>query len=77
MRKLAFDLGSKSLGIAVSDETNIIAIGLENFVFKDYDLDAITNKINSLLKQYEVDLIIFGLPTFASGELVENAKWIL
>ena len=41
MRVLGLDLGTKTLGMAISDETMFIASGLETFHFKvrNFDLD--------------------------------------
>lgn len=76
MRKLGLDIGSKSCGIAISDPTNLIAQGLENFFFPHQDWQTLLNKISSLLSKYEIDTIIIGYPTYPSGDKTPTAKMI-
>lgn len=68
MRILGLDLGTKSLGIAISDELEIIASGLENFNFKAYDYEAAYKRLDSIIEHYQVKLIVIGLPYHLHGE---------
>ncbi len=68
MRIIALDLGIKSLGIAISDENQIIAIPLENFLFEEGDLNAPLIKMDYLLQEYQVEKILLGFPLKTSGE---------
>ncbi len=64
-RILALDVGSKRIGVAVSDPLGITAQGLETIQRqnKRRDLEA----LKRLLEQYEVHEIVVGLPLRLSG----------
>ena len=80
---LGLDLGSKSLGIALSDNLNIIAQGCENYFYKDNDLKYCLNKVNEYIHKYNLDQIVLGYPLYPSGDksestyLVEKFKLLL
>ena len=64
-RVLALDVGSKRIGVAVSDPLGITAQGLETIQRqnKRRDLEALSN----LITRYQVSEIVMGLPLRLSG----------
>src|SRR5215471_10929390 len=64
-RVLALDVGSKRIGVAISDELGITAQGLQTIQRqnKRRDLDA----LRQLLARYQVKEIVIGLPLRLSG----------
>lgn len=60
MRKLGLDIGSKTIGVAVSDPMNIIAQGLKTIERKDLDSDI--DQLIEIAQDYGVDLIVVGKP---------------
>lgn len=64
-RILALDVGSKRIGVAVSDELGITAQGLETIQRqnKRRDLEA----LGQLLAKYQVKEVVIGLPLRLSG----------
>lgn len=68
MRILSLDLGVKSLGICISDQTNTIAIPLLNFNFERNKYDEALKKILEMIKKYEIKLILLGRPLKTTGE---------
>ncbi|ADE19695.1 Holliday junction resolvase RuvX [Mycoplasma crocodyli] len=83
MRKLALDLGSRTCGFAISDELEVIAIGLDNFRFFEDDYEAVKNEVLRYMKEYKIDGIILGYPKKNDGSKsdstyrVENFKDLL
>ncbi|MDE7208993.1 MAG: Holliday junction resolvase RuvX [Clostridia bacterium] len=74
MKYLAIDLGDARTGIAVS-ESGIIATGLETY--KRAGLQRDLQYIADLVKQYKIDIVVFGLPLNmdgTAGERVEKTK---
>jgi putative Holliday junction resolvase len=65
MRILAIDHGSKRMGIAVSDELKMIAQPLE-FV-PAHPLDGFLARLNELIRDKEVELILVGMPRNMDG----------
>ena len=59
-RVLGFDLGSRTLGVAVSDPLGMIARTVETFRFEEDDYDAALKRAGELIKEYsaEVDVIL-------------------
>ncbi len=61
MRYLGLDLGSKTLGVAISDQTGLIASSLK-VIRHDEDYNSLVKEVASLVEQYDVSKIILGLP---------------
>ncbi len=59
MRKIALDVGDKTVGIALSDALGITAQGL--MTLKEGNPQG-HGKILDLVKEYECDTIVIGLP---------------
>jgi len=60
MRYLGLDLGTKTLGVAISDNLGMIANPLRTIEFEKYD-DLIP-KLNEIFEEYEISEIALGLP---------------
>ncbi len=60
MRTLGFDLGTKTLGIAISDALGLLSNPLKTLTFKSYD--DLLPEIKQLLAEYETKEIALGLP---------------
>lgn len=67
-RILAVDYGEKRLGIAVSDETKTIAFP------KPYVSGSKRGEIIKLVKDYEVEEVLIGLPVGLKGVEGESAQ---
>ncbi len=72
-RILALDLGTRRIGLALSDELGFTAQGLETLIRKNKrtDLDA----LHRLVRERGVNLILVGLPLRMSGEAGTQADW--
>jgi putative pre-16S rRNA nuclease len=64
-RVLGLDVGSKSIGVAISDPLGITAQGLETIRRKNKRQDF--EKLACLLEEYEVSEIVVGYPLRLSG----------
>ena len=62
MRILAMDLGTKSLGLAISDKTNTLATPLDTIHFSFEDYESLIPKIEEIIKEKEIDTLVLGLP---------------
>ena len=78
MRIMGLDFGSKTVGVAVSDELLITAQGLEIVRRKHEDkLRQTCARIEELIEEYQVERIVLGLPknmNNTEGERVEKTK---
>jgi len=64
-RVLALDVGSKRIGVAVSDPLGITAQGLETIQRQNKRKD--WEALGAVMKQYEIGEIVVGLPLRLSG----------
>jgi putative holliday junction resolvase len=64
-RVLALDVGSRRIGIAVSDPLGITAQGLETLQRRNKKTDF--GKLTKIIQQYEVGEIVVGYPLRMSG----------
>lgn len=65
MRKIALDVGDKTVGIALSDELGITAQGL--MTLERVGIRKDTGKILDMVKEYNCDTIVIGLPKKLDG----------
>ena len=74
MRYLGIDLGSKTVGLAMSDTTLTIASTYKTLFFKDEDYNGTINEIKDIIKEYNITKIILGLPKNMNNTLGERAE---
>lgn len=72
-RVLGLDLGTKTLGIAISDSLGI-AHGRENFRFQERAYRQALNKVKEVLEKEGIDEIALGYPLNMDGSAGERAK---
>ena len=73
MRILGIDYGEARVGIAITDELNITAQGLET-IQRNHSDKIIVKRLDEILETYEVDTIVVGLPLNMDGTMSERAK---
>ena len=75
MRLLALDFGSKTVGVAVSDELGITATGVEIVRRKSPDkLRQTLARIEALIEEFQVDQVILGYPVMLDGSEGERVR---
>lgn len=62
MRALGLDLGTRTLGLSLSDGTKTIASALKTIRFEENDYDALLPQIKAMIDEFEVDELVLGLP---------------
>lgn len=73
MRYLGIDLGSKTVGLAMSDLTGTIASTYKTIFFKDEDYKSTIDEIKQIVEEYDIKKIIIGLPKNMNNTLGERA----
>ncbi|CAN5750322.1 Holliday junction resolvase RuvX [soil metagenome] len=66
MRALGLDLGTKRIGVAVSDDARTLATPL-TVVQRSTDRGADHRRIAALVQEWEADLVVVGLPLSLDG----------
>ncbi len=74
MRYLGIDLGSKTIGLAMSDTTLTIASTYKTIFFKNEDYNSTIEEIMNIIKEYNITKIILGLPKNMNNTLGERAE---
>lgn len=75
MRVLALDYGSKTVGVAVTDELGLTALGLEIIRReKENHLRGTLRRIQELVSEYGVTRIVLGLPFNMDGSAGDRAE---
>ncbi len=69
MRILGLDLGSVTLGIAMSDSQETIATMKETFRFANEDYDAAVDRVLEYIDKYRIEKIVLGLPRHMNGDV--------
>jgi len=62
MRALGLDLGTKTLGVAITDKTNSIASPLKVIRFNDSNYEELIEPVKELIETYNITDIVLGLP---------------
>lgn len=62
MRYLGLDLGTTSLGVAISDKTNTLVSPLTLIKFKKEDYNDALNKLMEIIKEKNISKVVLGLP---------------
>ena len=73
MRILGIDYGEARVGIAITDELNITAQGLETISRNGSD-KVVLRRLDELFEKYEVGTIVVGMPLNMNGTISERAK---
>ena len=74
MKYLGFDLGTKTLGVSVSDKNAVIALPLTTIRYNENDYDYLLNQINRIIEEEKPDRIVLGLPKNMNNTLGERAQ---
>ena len=73
MRCLGLDLGSKTLGVSISDKTNLIASVYTTLYFKDEDYHSLIMPLKEIIDKEDVDTLVLGLPKNMNNTLGDRA----
>lgn len=77
MRVIGLDLGSKTIGVALSDSLGMIAHPLKTFYFRNNMLDDALEIVVNLVKENDVKTIVLGLPKNMDGSIGFQAQYCL
>ena len=72
-RILAFDVGEKRIGIAVSDPLGITAQGIETY-HRTEELDKDIDYLLSVAERYRPVMLLFGMPRNMNGSYGMQAE---
>ncbi|HHX16940.1 MAG TPA: Holliday junction resolvase RuvX [Mollicutes bacterium] len=73
MKSIGLDLGTKTLGIAISDKTGLIASSYKTIFFNEGEYDELLNPIKDIIEKEEVENVVLGLPKNMNNTLGPRA----
>lgn len=74
MRFIGLDLGTKTLGVAISDVTGTIATGLKTLRFEENKPEECLSDLSSIINEYEAKEIVIGFPKNMNNTLGTAAE---
>lgn len=74
MRIIGLDLGSKTLGVAISDELMFLARTYTTIRFKENDYDECLDKLLEILSKEKVNEVVLGLPKHMNNDMGIRAQ---
>ena len=69
MRVLGLDLGSRTIGVSVSDTLKMIARPVETIRFQEDDYDQACVLVQKYIQEFQVKSVVLGLPKHMNGDI--------
>lgn len=69
MRVVGLDLGSKTLGISVSDALGMIARAVDTVRFDSDDYADALKKLEPFLQEFQPETLVLGMPKHMNGDI--------
>jgi len=74
MRYLGLDLGTRTLGISISDTTMTIASALKTIRFEENDYDSLIPELENIINEYNISKIVLGFPKNMNNTIGERCE---
>ena len=73
MRYLGLDLGTRTLGISISDVTHTIATSYKTIRFEESDYDSLIEPLRQIINEYDIEKIVLGFPKNMNNSIGDRA----
>lgn len=73
MRYLGLDLGTRTLGISMSDTTLTIATAYKTIRFNENDYDSLFPELREIIEEFDINKIVLGLPKNMNNTIGDRA----
>ena len=70
---LGLDLGTRTIGISISDALEMIASAVETYRFRENDFDSALKRVEEIVREKKVYKIILGYPKHMNGDIGDKA----
>ena len=74
MKIIGLDLGSRTLGVAISDPSGLLASPIEIHRYRDGDYDSALKRVLELAKENRTNKIVLGFPKNMNNTIGEKAE---
>ncbi|MFD1038571.1 Holliday junction resolvase RuvX [Virgibacillus byunsanensis] len=74
MKVIGLDVGSKTIGVAVSDAFGWTAQGLTTIYWDEFDITSADKELQKIISEHEIGKAVIGLPKNMNGTIGERGK---
>lgn len=74
MKYLGLDLGTRTLGIAISDLTHTIASTYTTIRYEENDYDFLIEELKKIIEKEKIEKLVLGLPKNMNNTIGESAE---
>jgi len=74
MKLIGLDVGSKTIGVAVSDALGLTAQGLKTIKWDENNLRSADDELKQIVQDHEIGQAIIGLPKNMNGTIGERGE---
>ncbi len=74
MRYLGLDLGTRTLGISISDTTMTIASTLKTIRFNENNYESLIPELKHIIEEYDIKKIVLGFPKNMNNTIGDRCK---
>lgn len=73
LKYLGLDLGTRTIGVSISDNTKTIATTYDTIHFEEEDYNEAISKLSTIIEKEPIEKIILGLPKNMNGTIGPRA----
>ncbi|MEN2765900.1 Holliday junction resolvase RuvX [Ornithinibacillus xuwenensis] len=74
MKIMGLDVGSKTIGVAVSDELGWTAQGLTTIKWDETDIKSADSQLKTIIEEHNIEKVVIGLPKNMNGTIGERGE---
>lgn len=74
MKIIGLDVGSKTIGVAVSDALGLTAQGLTTIHWDEVNIQSADDELEKIIKEHEIGKAVIGLPKNMNGTIGERGE---
>ncbi|MFS0672898.1 Holliday junction resolvase RuvX [Ornithinibacillus sp. 179-J 7C1 HS] len=74
MKIMGLDVGSKTIGVAISDELGWTAQGLTTIKWDETDIHSADNQLKTIIEEHNITKVVIGLPKNMNGSIGERGE---
>ncbi|WP_047986370.1 Holliday junction resolvase RuvX [Ornithinibacillus californiensis] len=74
MKIMGLDVGSKTIGVAVSDELGWTAQGITTIKWDEKDIQSADSQLKQIIEEHNIEKAVIGLPKNMNGTIGERGE---
>jgi putative Holliday junction resolvase len=74
MKKMGLDVGSKTIGVAVSDMLGWTAQGIKTIRWDEEDITSADDELRQIIQEHEISEVVIGLPKHMNNDIGDRGE---